>query len=97
MCQVSSFMCEVQLSCVSSSTFMCVKFMFHLESTRTKFPNEKPSDRQTLRQTDPDSPYRSQPQTVADLKRDLEFLSFAINDSSDIYDQFQNTIFIPIE
>ena len=28
-CQVSSFMCQVQLS--------CVKFMFHLDSTQTKF------------------------------------------------------------
>ena len=33
MCQVSSFMCQVQLS--------CVKFMFHLDSTQTKFLDEK--------------------------------------------------------
>ena len=39
MCQVSSFMCQVQLS--------CVMFMFHFDSAQIKFWNQKLSLRQT--------------------------------------------------
>ena len=45
--QVSSFICQVQLS--------CVKFIFYLDLNQTKFLGQK----QKLRLTDPDSTYRS--------------------------------------
>ena len=39
MCQVSSFMCQVQLS--------CVKFMFNFNSNQTRFLDERLVDAQT--------------------------------------------------
>ena len=39
MCEVSSFMCQIQLS--------CVKFMFHFDSNQTKFLDQKQTDSQT--------------------------------------------------